>query len=224
MPTVPVVPPKFRGGVSRDWPATRIQDSGRDTCRRLMAWCGLDRGSTLLDLGCGGARVATGIIMELGSVRHYQGLDARLDVVSWAQVAFQEHPWAGFRHLDVRHPTYNRDGALTCQDVDLGELRYDVVLAFSLFSHLAGADAQAYLALIRRALPGRALVTAFVEPGVPDQTENPTGYLSRTWNGPLHCVRYGERFWHHMLGRAGLAGERMAVDPSGQTYYRLTAP
>jgi hypothetical protein len=82
-----------------------------------------------------------------------------------------------------------------------------------------------YLAEIRRLLKrdGFAWLTAFVEDGVPDVTENPHGYGAIPWAGALHCVRYDRRFFESMVRSAGLEVDQFehGQETDGQSMYVL---
>jgi cyclopropane fatty-acyl-phospholipid synthase-like methyltransferase len=79
-----------------------------------------------------------------------------------------------------------------------------MICAFSVFSHMLGADTKEYLGEFRRALTpgGRAIATFFTADDVPDETENPS-WLG-DWTGRLHCVLYSTDYLQRLIAAAGL--------------------
>jgi len=51
---------------------------------------------------------------------------------------------------------------------------------------------------------GFVMLTAFTEDAVPDETENPEGYL-QDWSGPLHCVRINRETFEGLVRQNGFS-------------------
>src|SRR5262245_16123858 len=98
---------------------------------------GLERGQTLLDLGCGTLRGGLPLI-EFLDTGHYTGVDVRAEVLDEARAELAE---AGLAH---------KEPALL-HARDLGELRldarFDVIWAFSVLIHLDDAALEQAFAL-----------------------------------------------------------------------------
>lgn len=200
--------------------------AARAEARRLIDTAGLHEGSRVLDLGCGAGRLAIGIVAELGAIRSYCGVDVGAQVIAWCERHLAPRaPCLQFRRVDVRNERYNPMGSEMSQGYRLPveDTSMDIVHAYSLFSHMVAADVAAYVAEVRRVLAdgGRAVVTAFVEDGVPEQTVNPAGYGPRTWRGALHCVLFDRQFFDALLADGGLRTVefRHGGETDGQSLY-----
>lgn len=166
--------------------------------RRVHNIYPLDENSAVVDFGCGSGRLAIGMI-EAGLLpESYIGVEVQADQVRWAQRHITKHDRRfEFVHVDAPNRRYNLEGE-SARELPLASSRYSIFYAYSVFSHMAGDEIVDYLLEARRILrsDGKAIVTAFVEPGVPPEEENPADYgPPNGWYGPLHCVRYSlERF------------------------------
>ncbi len=194
---------------------------------RLIRWCGLTRGSRLLDIGCGPGRLAIGVWKTLGQIDEYHGIDVKPDVIEWCQrhIASRNERFR-FTCIDVNNVRYNPGG----EDVDgtfrlpAGDGSTDVVNLYSVFSHMTSKHVAVYLKDFHRILggTGKVFLTAFVEENVGDEEVNPPGYR-RDWSGALHCVRYERRFFEKMLETAGMKVLRFEYgeETDGQSAYYL---
>jgi SAM-dependent methyltransferase len=176
--------------------------------------------SSVLDIGCGAGRLAIGILEEIGSIVAYYGLDVRHDVIDWdRRFLTRRYPWLRFEHIDVANERYNSRGRQPAVTFTLpfGDRWFDVVFAYSLFSHMTGSDVASYLGEMHRVLhpAGTAVFTAFVEDGVPDEEANPPGYGPIGWEGALHCVRFRRDYFTEMVDNAGL--RILALDHGQET-------
>jgi cyclopropane fatty-acyl-phospholipid synthase-like methyltransferase len=170
--------------------------------------CGVTTESRILDVGCGAGRLLYGLIEKLGSVRRYVGIEVSQLHVEWLTEHLAPHvPFASFLHFDYANARYNAAGTRTAPIL---QEKFDCVVLISVFSHMRIGDVRPYLRFIKSTLAERGLVflTAFVERDVPDETENPEGYLGRKWSGALHCVRYNLTFFDDALAEAGFAIDR----------------
>ncbi|MGH2465731.1 MAG: class I SAM-dependent methyltransferase [Candidatus Limnocylindrales bacterium] len=118
------------------------------------------------------------------------------------------YPAFQFSVVDVYNERYNPGGSRDASGTGLpfADRAFDVVYAYSVFSHMVTADVAAYLVEVARVMApaGVAVVTAFVEPDVLDESVNPPGYQGIEWKGALHCVRFSRDHFAAMLGEAGL--------------------
>lgn len=198
--------------------------SARQRADWLVQNAGLTEETSLLDVGSGPGRLAIGLIQQLGGLSKYRGADVSEQSIRWAEKHITpHHPNFQFVHLDARSTRYNPTGA----EIDetfrfpFEEEEFDLVCLYSVFSHMLADDVRAYLKDFHRILrpDGRILITAFVEEGVPDVTENPEGYKDRDWSGPLHCVRYSRSFFEQLLKESGLTLD--SLEPSRDKYQNL---
>jgi SAM-dependent methyltransferase len=192
--------------------------------RRLQRLAGLTEHSRLLDWGCGAGRLAVGVrAAGLGQVGDYHGVDVQADLIEWASTHLSDSR-THFTHVDLANARYNPSGAPERAIPEESD-RIDVFYAYSVFSHLLAEESSDYLKEVARLLDpdGRALITCFVEEGVPDCEENPAGYGPLTWSGPVHCVRFERATFEAMVATAGLAVDRFVYgrETDGQSLYVL---
>lgn len=170
---------------------------------------GLSLESSMLDLGCGSGRVALGILDRVGEIRKYRGVDVDKRFLRWPRKHITpEHPNFQFTHLDLKNDYYNPQGEQMSQEFALpfAEGEFDLICLFSVFTHMLTDDVRLYLEEFHRVLQpeGKAFMTANLEDGVPDVTENPVGYRGRyEYNNPLATVRYNRKFFESLLEESG---------------------
>ncbi len=220
---LPLPPGKYRmGGKHFKNDKAFIKTAVRDV-RRLVKYCDLSEGSTLLDWGCGAGRLAVGVREDFGQIRDYHGVDIQPELIEWAN---ENLAGDGFRFtcLDVSNERYNPDGSPD-RTLAAEPGTVDVFYAYSVFSHMNDDDTPAYLTLIGEALSprGKALVTCFVEEDVAGWEENPEGYGPLEWKGRLHCTRFSRRHFEDHVEAAGLAVDRFEYgrETDGQSLYVL---
>lgn len=173
--------------------------------QKLIKWCGLNSDSAVLDWGCGAGRLAIGIAETFGRAKRYHGVDIQENLVRWAQRHLGAQPGFLFTLADVANARYNPEGGREGM-IPAETGAYDIVYAYSVFSHMRAQDVRTYMSEIVRVLRpgGTAWFSAFVEENVPDEVENPQGYGPMVWRGPLHCVRFDHTFFTGMMADAGL--------------------
>jgi len=169
---------------------------------------GVTKGSTIVDIGSGLGRLATGLIAEVGEVQ-YLGIDANQEFVRWCRDHIEsQHPGFRFVHLDMANDLYNPSGTITGSDLRLPveDASADVVNLWGVFTNMVPEHVQAYVAEIARILRpgGRCFLTAFAEDDVPDVTVNPTDYVPYACDSPLTAVRYSKRWLFSTFGKHGL--------------------
>jgi len=191
---------------------------------RLTTRLGFRRDTPILDLGCGTGRLATGILTTIGHAEHYRGVDVSERAIRWCErFITRDHRGFVFLHTDVRHERYNPDGknALEGFRFPFADAEFEIVYAYSVFSHMRDPDVRLYLDEVQRVTSptGRLFFTAFAEEDVPDVMENPPNYRV-DWGGtPLHCVRYNRKFLEGLVVMAGFGVDRFdyATETNGQS-------
>lgn len=203
--------------------------SARREADRLVAKCGLTLESSVLEVGCGPGRLPIGILDRVGEIRSYLGVDVSETPIRWCKRHItSRHPEFRFVHVDVENPRYNKGGHLKQEEfrLPLDADSVDVVYLYSVFSHLLPADIEPYLSEFSRVLKptGRIFLTAFVEDGVPDVSENPEDYGDGEWKGPLHCVRFESGYFARLLDRHGLLIDAVehGVETDGQSGFYIS--
>jgi SAM-dependent methyltransferase len=170
---------------------------------------GLSSESSMLDLGCGSGRIALGILDRVGEIREYQGVDVDERFLGWPQEYITpKHPNFQFTRLDLQNDYYNPQGEKMAQGFALpfADGEFDIICLFSVFTHMLTDDVRIYLEEFYRVLQpeGKVFMTANLEDGVPDVTENPVGYRGRyEYNNPLATVRYNREFFENLLEESG---------------------
>ncbi|PJA27625.1 MAG: hypothetical protein CO189_06440 [candidate division Zixibacteria bacterium CG_4_9_14_3_um_filter_46_8] len=182
-------------------------DSARNEAIRLRERLGLSEKSSVLDVGCGVGRLATGIIDVFGEIHKYRGLDICPCYIKWCrQFIASEHPEYQFILLDMYNERYNKTGVRADSGINLSfsDGEFDIVYLYSVFSHMVKEDVEHYVKEFGRILApeGKVFITAFIEEGVPEMTINPENYRLN-WNGALHCVRYDKSYFERMLASNG---------------------
>ena len=122
---------------------------------RLEETIGLSPSSRLLDWGCGAGRLAVGIVERMGRVDRYHGVDIQKHLVDWAERHLGDRPGFTFIHVDLANARYNPGGSHE-RTIPGASGDYDGFYAYSVFSHLTGEDAAAYLAEVARRSPPAA--------------------------------------------------------------------
>ena len=198
----------------------------RGSVRLLEQYAGASREDRIADIGCGPGRLLIGMQARWGTNVSYRGLDVDRSSIDWARNWLASPPEITFERLNVRNDRYNPDG----RDLDetfrlpLKTGSADLVVLFSVFSHMFLEDINIYLTEMARVLSaaGRVTLTLFVEDDVPGQEENPHDYLAK-WRGPLHCVRilrsrFNSLLFKHDFVIDSFEHHKMA---SGQSLYVL---
>jgi SAM-dependent methyltransferase len=126
--------------------------------RFLRTYAGLRPTSRVVDIGCSWGYFGFILANFLEREGAYVGVEVQRSAVEWAR---QRLGWLGdnfrFEHLDIYNAFYNPAGVIARDAVRLPiEERWaDVILAGSVFTHMAPDGVQAYLSEFRRILrPG----------------------------------------------------------------------
>ncbi len=194
--------------------------------RLLEEHAGATAEARIIDIGCGPGRLFIGMQFRWGEVKRYSGLDVDPTGIRWANEYLAEKGRVSFDHMDVANERYHPKG----QKIDHAfrfpakDHAWDLAVLFSVFSHMGIADIVCYLSDLSRIIAegGKIFCTLFVEDDVPDEEENPKGYLAE-WSGPLHCVRLNRSLFERKVQANGwrVAGFNHRAMASGQSIYVL---
>lgn len=114
----------------------------------IVIRCGLTSSSSIIDLGCGSGRLAKHIGIRLPQIQ-YLGIDVVQELLDYAATRTPPH----FRYLLNYEP-----------NIPAPDASVDMVVAFSVFTHLYHEESFVYLRDIKRVLrPGGAAVFSFLE-------------------------------------------------------------
>ena len=198
---IPLPPAALRIGVpSRKADEEYLASATRDA-DLLARFCEVGPHSTILDVGCGQARLLYGLLLRFNRVERYVGLDVAARSIEWLNEN-AKLPFVEFYHIDYQNERYNKGGS---QDVNWPTLgTFDCATLLSVFTHMRLHDIERHLTLLAGSVRpfGYVLLSAFVEDAVPDEEENPSGYLQR-WRGPLHCVRLNRQTFEGLASKSG---------------------
>jgi SAM-dependent methyltransferase len=158
--------------------------------------------SKILDMGCG-TRFAAGIFNLRLLVYKYVGIDIDKDLIDWL-IKNIESPNMEFFHWPVRNPEYNPDGRpiQELSKIPVNEY-FDIIIFFSVFTHLSPSDTRKMLELSKASLAdrGRIFLTVFVHDDVDLYKEgNP--------DRPSLASRYNRAFFENIVSESGFEIER----------------
>ncbi|MDJ0655479.1 MAG: class I SAM-dependent methyltransferase [Xanthomonadales bacterium] len=200
----------------------------KSSVKLLQRTTGADPNQRFLDVGSGPGRLLIGMLAKWGSVGCYCGLDVDARSISWAQQHLGQSGDVRFELLDGLSERYNPQGVKIDRTFrfPLEDASFDLATLFSVFSHMWLFEIEVYLSELRRVLAsdGTVFATLFVEDDVPDEEENPKGYITE-WSGPRHCIRLNRPAFEKMALEQGfkLASFEHRAMSSGQSVYVLTA-
>jgi SAM-dependent methyltransferase len=144
----PPLPPKrlrFMGESDQDFIAL-----GDELVDALTKHAGLRAHSRVLDIGCAYGRLPHAL-KRSGFAGSYLGIDILKKHVRWCSKRLGDQRFR-FRHVDIENERYNPSGSLAVSDLDLDDERFDVIAAFSVFTHMWPEDVEAYLGLASRSI------------------------------------------------------------------------
>ncbi len=198
-------------------------ESARLEAKKLTDLCDLTIDGHVLDIGCGPGRLAIGWLADSEDMPNYHGMDINKDSIDWCV----EHlapldARLKFTHLNLFNARYNPRGEPFTQSTrfPFESSSFQGIYLYSVFSHMTSSHIRIYLREFARLLApeGRVFLTAFVEPGVPNEEENPPDY-GLDWHGSLHCVRFDKEYFEDMVETAGLSvvDFRHGTETNGQS-------
>lgn len=160
------------------------------------------RDVALLDLGCG-VRFTQSLINRAIPFKSYTGIDVDRNLIQWLQEHVQSRDarfkfilWDVFNALYNSAPTARPMSAFNRLPAD-GE--FDVITAFSVFTHLGPDDAEQMLRLVRRSIraDGYLFFSAFCH------DSSVATFKDANPDVPLSEAYYGREFLEQLLCRTG---------------------
>lgn len=129
----------------------------------------LQPNGTVLDIGSGVGRMASGLSLYLDETGSYVGFEPVDRGVRWCKEAYQNFPNFQFHWVDLFNELYNPSGSILPTEFrfPMDNEAADLVIATSIFTHLYEDEIAAYCREIRRVLKpsGRMLATVYVFDG-----------------------------------------------------------
>ena len=152
----PMVPPhtaRFTGSAGADF-----LESGQELADAVKTATGLKPHANVLDIGSGVGRLAVPLTRFLEPPGSYDGIDVVKSGVDWCAARITPRfPHFRFTLADVSNGEYNPDGKLSASEYTLPypDGAFDVVVLYSVFTHMRKADMARYVAEIARVLKPR---------------------------------------------------------------------
>jgi SAM-dependent methyltransferase len=140
---------------------------GAEFLSHFIEFGGLAPEHDVLDVGCGGGRMAAALLYYLGEKQgSYVGFDVHKPSIEWCRKAIApRHPRFDFQFVDLDNPIYNASKhSATEFTFPFAENTFDFAIATSLFTHMFMGEVANYLRQAFRVLrPGGAFFcTAFL--------------------------------------------------------------
>lgn len=179
---------------------------------RLPAGLGYTKGSRIIDVGCGVARLVTGMIAEFGDEVNevdYLGIEPNRDFYDWCRHNIERHhPNLRFTHLDVVSELYNPEGTMDGDRLQLpvDSDSVDIVYVWGVFTNIIAEHVEAYVPEFARVARdgGKVFLTAYVEEDGPLVSYNPEDYVPFDYVVPLQVVRYNKDWLFSLFSQNGL--------------------
>jgi SAM-dependent methyltransferase len=199
--------------------------SASQEAERVTGKLRYDPSDLLVDLGCGQGRLAIGLVRVLPRAR-YLGLDVSARSIEWcAKHIGRQYPSYEFKHIDLVNARYNPFGSPLPSHFRLpaGDASAALVYLWGVVTNMEPEHLRVYANEIARMLRpgGQAFLTANIEDNVPEVAVNPEKYVSFEYDGPLHIVRYEQRYFVDVFERAGLRLERLDYHASSNCQSEL---
>lgn len=161
-------------------------------------------GLQMLDAGCGTGLLGIAAEPLLGESGRYVGLDVMEADIAFCRAHYPSPPFE-FLHFDIHNPAYTPAQERVQRPWPLGDARFDVVTALSVWTHLDEKDATFYLREVSRVLQpgGVALITAFIldeayERSLPERRKARGRYHNTPQDQWIFDQRsYGSDAWFH---------------------------
>jgi SAM-dependent methyltransferase len=192
----------------------------------------------VLDVGCG-VKFTQAILNNDLAIGRYVGIDVYEPLVTFLQGSVRD-PRFEYHHLDFHNARYNPGGHKMTESsrLPLDERTFDVICAYSLFTHLEPSDFRTMLVLLRRhaAAATRLCYTAFLNEltagghGLMDTytgifgesvLEQAGGYRDFTPDDPLRQTLYTREYVYELTDGTGWFIEDIA-DPTPYAQHLLT--
>lgn len=162
---IPLPPQEFIDDVGK---GSDFRKVGDHLCELVLERTGLTAGQRILDIGSGCGRLAVPLTRALGTDVQYEGFDVMAPMVDWCiSNITAAYPNFRFQFADLSNTRYRTaGGAAKDYRFPYDDASFDVVVSFSIFTHLVPESAAHYAREIARVLApgGRALHSFYLIP------------------------------------------------------------
>jgi SAM-dependent methyltransferase len=139
---------------------------GLNHLEQLKAMADLAPEHKVLDVGCGPGRTAIPLASYLSEEGVYEGFDVSVDAIEWCRDQISSRfPNFGFTCADVFNGGYNPYGRIrpTQFTFPYPDEYFDLVILYSVFTHMLPEDLEHYLSEIARVLKeGGTMIASFL--------------------------------------------------------------
>lgn len=152
----PILPLPAEEDIYTGGSAADFRDIGVAVLRSLIAHAELRRDSRVVEIGSGIGRVAAPLAEWMGGSGSYLGFEIVFKGVNWCKANITtRYNNARFIHVDMFNEYYNKDGILKVFPDLFNQMRFDVAVFSSVFTHLTESDMRRFLDLMSKAVvPG----------------------------------------------------------------------
>lgn len=138
---------------------------GKKQSEKIIQWLSIKPNQKILDIGCGCGRIAIHFLNYLNEQGQYIGLDSNKKLLSYCADNISEiNRNFQFEFIDAYNGAYSREGKLKCKDIifPIEDESVDIVIMWSVFTHMYLEDIDAYLKEIYRVLKkGGLFISSF---------------------------------------------------------------
>lgn len=136
---------------------------GKSQAEKIIQWLSVKPEHKILDLGYGCGRIAIHFLNYLKEEGSYTGIDSNKELLSYCEnnIATVSQNFQ-FQHVDVYNGAYSPQGKIKPQDFvfPIEDESMDIVILWSVFTHMYLTDIDLYLKEIHRVLKKGRLVLA----------------------------------------------------------------
>lgn len=128
---------------------------GKEQSEKIIKWLSIKPAQTILDIGCGCGRIAIHFLDYLNKQGQYIGIDSNKSLLSYCvkNISAINNNFQ-FKLIDAYNGVYSQDGKIKCQDIifPIEDESVDIVIMWSVFTHMYLTDIDSYLKEIHRVL------------------------------------------------------------------------
>ncbi len=128
---------------------------GKNQTEKIIKWLSIKPENQILDIGCGAGRIGIHFLNYLCQQGKYIGIDIRRDFIDYCNenISILKDNFK-FHFIDVYNGAYSREGKLKANEVTfpVEDDSQDIIIMWSVFTHMNLNDIDAYLREIYRAL------------------------------------------------------------------------
>jgi ubiquinone/menaquinone biosynthesis C-methylase UbiE len=197
-----------------------FQNIGKAFRLHLVKRTGLNKNSTVLEIGSGYGRVAVALTELICPPGRYDGVEIVKKAVDWCSNEITPHfPNFRFHHADVSNPYARSENGQSASSylLPFEDNTYDVVYLTSVFTHMRPGEIRAYLNEISRVLKPQGkcfityyLINNFVEEQIASKRATQYfrydfgDFLSTHKRTPEHAISVSESLIRRFYEEAGL--------------------